>query len=82
MVILNCNEEDFESEDIYSQEREDVAEKLFVEETEVTESFIVEETTAEPVAEPEAPVVQAPPIQSTSRWAEVLFGTKDEEDDK
>jgi hypothetical protein len=80
--VVDDVQEDFESEDIYSQEREDVAEELFVEETEVTESFIVEETTVEPVAEPEAPVVQAPPIQSTSRWAEVLFGTKDEEDDK
>ncbi len=80
--VVDDVQEEFDSEDIYSQEREDVAEELFVEETEVTESFIVEETTAEPVAEPEAPVVQAPPIQSTSRWAEVLFGTKDEEDDK
>ena len=54
-----------------------------MEEIVVTESSVVEEPeTFEPVAEPEAPVVQAPPTQSTSRWAEVLFGSKDEEDDK
>jgi hypothetical protein len=80
--VVDGVQEEFESEEIYSQEREDLAEELFVEETEVIESFIIEETTVEPVTEPEAPVVQAPPIQSTSRWAEVLFGTKDEEDDK
>ena len=80
--VVDDVQEDFDTEEIYSQEREDVAEELFVEETEVIESFIIEETTVEPVTEPEAPVVQAPPIQSTSRWAEVLFGTKDEEDDK
>ena len=80
--VVDDVQEEFESEEIYSQEREDVSEELFVEEAEVTESFIIEETTVEPVTEPEAPVVQAPPIQSTSRWAEVLFGTKDEEDDK
>ena len=80
--VVDDVQEDFDSEEIYSQEREDVSEELFVEEAEVTESFIIEETTVEPVTEPEAPVVQASPIQSTSRWAEVLFGTKDEEDDK
>ena len=80
--VVDGVQEEFESEEIYSQEREDLAEELFVEETEVIESFIIEETTVEPVTEPEAPVVQAPPTQSTSRWAEVLFGTKDEEDDK
>jgi hypothetical protein len=80
--VVDGVQEEFESEEIYSQEREDLAEELFVEETEVIESFIIEETTVAPVTEPEAPVVQAPPIQSTSRWAEVLFGTKDEEDDK
>jgi hypothetical protein len=80
--VVDDVQEKFESEEIYSQEREDVAEELFVEETEVVESFVIEETTVEPVSEPEAPVVQAPPIQSTSRWAEVLFGTKDEEEDK
>ncbi len=74
--------EEFESEEIYSQEREDVAEEPFEEETAVTESFIIEETIVEPITEPEAHVAQAPPTQSTSRWAEVLFGTKDEEEDK
>jgi hypothetical protein len=74
---------EFESEEIYSQEKEDVAEEIFVEEIVVTESSVVEEPeTFEPVAEPAAPVVQAPPTQSTSRWAEVLFGSKDEDDDK
>lgn len=80
--VVDDVQEEFESEEIYSQEREDVAEELFEEETEVTESFIVEETTVVTVTEPEEPVVQSPPIQSTSRWAEVLFGTKDEQDDK
>ena len=80
--VVDGVQEEFESEEIYSQEREDVGEEPFEEETAVTESFIIEETTVEPVTEPEAPVVQAPPTQSTSRWAEVLFGTKDEEDDK
>jgi hypothetical protein len=80
--VVDGVQEEFESEEIYSQEREDVGEEPFEEETAVTESFIIEETIVEPITEPEAPVVQAPPTQSTSRWAEVLFGTKDEEDDK
>jgi len=81
--VVDDVQEEFESEEIYSQEKENVAEQIFVEEIVVTETSIVEEQeTFEPVAEPEAPVVQAPPTQSTSRWAEVLFGSKDEEDDK
>jgi len=42
------------------------------------------EEQAEPVKELEvqAPPVETPRVQSTSRWAEVLFGSKDEEDDK
>jgi hypothetical protein len=75
--VVDDVEEVIESTEIYSQE------EVF-EEEEVFDSFLDEESeVVEPAAEPEdKPVVQSSPIQSTSRWAEVLFGTKDEEEDK
>ena len=54
-------------------------EEVIEEEVRETEPVAEEEpAVVAPVVEEEKP--QAPPIQSTSRWAEVLFGTKDEED--
>ena len=81
--VVDDVQEEFESEEIYSQEREDVIEEVIEEGPVVTEAVSIQEPEAvEPVTETVAPEVQAPPTQSTSRWAEVLFGTKDDEDDK
>jgi hypothetical protein len=74
--------EEIEVIETYSQE-----ENAFVEEAiEVEEEFDSFSTAEQEVTEPEVvfqekPVVQAPPTQSTSRWAEVLFGTKDESEE-
>jgi hypothetical protein len=40
---------------------------------------IIEEAQPDPIQEPS---VETPKVQSTSRWAEVLFGSKDDEEDK
>ena len=68
--------------DDVKEEAEAGAEEIYLPEpAEFIEEVIEEEPeTSESIAEPEAPVVQSPPIQSTSRWAEVLFGTKDEDE--
>jgi hypothetical protein len=81
--IVDDVEEIAQSPEIYSQEREDIVEDIAEEEPVATEAVIIPEPVVEePVVEPEPPVVQAPPTQSTSRWAEVLFGSKDEDEDK
>jgi hypothetical protein len=81
--VVDDVQEEFESEEIYSQEREDVIEEVVEEAPVATEAVTIQEPEAvEPVTETVAPEVQAPPTQSTSRWAEVLFGTKDDEDEK
>lgn len=79
--VVDDVEEEFDSQDIYSQETEDPIEEVIEEEVLETEPVAQEEPTiVEPVVEEEKPQASTPPIQSTSRWAEVLFGTKDEDD--
>jgi len=75
--------EEIEVAEIYSQEEHTfVDEAIEVVEEEFDSFSIAEPEEVEPVVESEeTPVVQAPPTQSTSRWAEVLFGTKDESED-
>jgi len=77
-----------EEVEVYEQEEQSFVEEVVEEvvEEESFDSFSEEEVSQEePVAEPvveveEKPATQTPPIQSTSRWAEVLFGSKDEEE--
>jgi hypothetical protein len=81
-----------EEVETYEQEEQSFVEEIVEEvveevvEEESFDSFSEEEVSQEePVAEPvveveEKPTTQTPPIQSTSRWAEVLFGSKDEEE--
>lgn len=79
--VVDDVEEEFDSQEIYTQETEDPIEEAIEEEVRETEPVAEEEPAVlAPVVEEEKPQAPTPPIQSTSRWAEVLFGTKDEED--
>lgn len=78
--VVDDVEEEFESQEIYTQETEDPIEEVIEEEVRETEPVAEEEPVVAPIVEEEKPQAPTPPIQSTSRWAEVLFGTKDEED--
>lgn len=78
--VVDDVEEEFESQEIYTQETEDPIEEVIEEEVRETEPVAEEEPVVAPIVEEEKPQAPTPPIQSTSRWAEVLFGSKDEED--
>jgi hypothetical protein len=71
------DEDHYQSESFAEVESE--AEQAFQQEADT-----VEEVKLEPVQEAaaESASVEAPKVQSTSRWAEVLFGSKDYEEDK
>ncbi len=74
------SEEDF----VFIHEDEEQAQEVFAEPIETTEKFEAVEPVEPTVEEAKVqePVAEQPKPQSTSRWAEVLFGTKDDEDDK
>lgn len=78
--VVDDVDDEFDSQEIYTQETEDPIEEVLEEEVRETEPVAEEEPVVAPVVEEEKPQAPTPPIQSTSRWAEVLFGTKDEED--
>jgi hypothetical protein len=82
-VVDDVVEEVVEEVEVYEQEEQSFVEEVVEEESfdSFSEEVIQEEPVAEPVVEvEEKPATQTPPIQSTSRWAEVLFGSKDEEE--
>jgi len=73
-----------EEDVVFIHEDEELVEEVQEELFETTEKFAAVEPVEPTVEEPQAqePVVEQQKPQSTSRWAEVLFGTKDDEDDK
>jgi hypothetical protein len=73
-----------EEDIVFIHEDEEPAQEVFEEPIETTEKFEAVEPVEPTVEEPQAeePVAEQSKPQSTSRWAEVLFGTKDDEDDK
>jgi hypothetical protein len=73
-----------EEDIVFVHEDEEPVEEIQEELLETTEKFEAVEPIEPTVEEPEVQEVvsEQPKPQSTSRWAEVLFGTKDDEDDK
>lgn len=73
-----------EEDIVFIHEDELPPKEVFNEPLETTEKFEAVEQIETTVEEPQVqePVAEQTKPQSTSRWAEVLFGTKDDEDDK
>ena len=73
-----------EEDIVFVHEHEEPVEEIQEDPIDTTEKFEAVEPIEPTVQEPEIQEVvsEQPKPQSTSRWAEVLFGTKDDEDDK
>jgi hypothetical protein len=73
-----------EEDIVFVHEHEEPVEEIQEDPIDTTEKFEAVEPIEPTVQEPEIQEVvsEQPKPQSTSRWAEVLFGTKDDEDEK